>query len=1012
MTEPTSLATASVSMDLDTTTTTTATYASVVAGAIYKDSELAFISSIADEAGAVFFVGSEWPTLHQLRDQVRAFAHKKGFAISSDGTKLCCTRCDEPQSNKNKKARKNPVPAERQRNTTTTRVGCSFQVTYTFVDWKNKAFNKAVRITKSSNFYHSNGCLPSRAQLCVEKRKAGTFTVAVHESQIKVILSVMATGTKVPIPMLRQMMKPLFPDGTSLDSKLIFNFRLKIKRMLDKGSIDLSSHTVTEEDEAQLLSLEDLDNQQTPEFLTEAFKQFQELLQESLLDQNDLQQIITYLDSLVACDESFTYRIGKSADGSVTGFVWQTGVMRRDFELFGDVLFVDCLGRSLNNKGWPVNTIAMLDGEKKVALPSEGLTIGESVDSYAWLIQSTADMAPTRKLSDIKIIFADGILSGETLLTKLGISDTCKIVLDHYHLISEDIGAWPKEFGLHTWAHLKQDLTTMVKSHKASDYSVALERVRSLVADNPKFSSYVEDNIHNKRHLFANHVIKNYVGNLHLQGNVPAECNHSSIISRIGSLVVTPVELVRALIKRHYEISTERNHKIQTCHIKSHAVAMKATTESDRMAALSLSSWANRFYGQAMKHSRYLCHVVNADGSHTFTENGNDQSISPIDLPINPTKCTCSRWIATNGTQCGHLLLARKGFCIELWAPRWHQCRELGASFAIGTNTSIMDDTNDDDDDGQPLTFGNNEMGGDINNQGTTSTNDLYSSTTGANRLGLRDALDITRQLGYSIGKIHDKEKQMLLLGAVVKLNEIAKGNTEQISGQSLQEVLDNHLSLFTRNMASQPMFSQERASDKENQSLRRAGPVGTNGGGRLKSANERTLNAMRNSKKRDSVCSLCLVPGHKVGRMCTIVQDLKATLIPAKESDEFAKSLGNPAAVLVETPNSTTKQAITEWISGQYTIPSSTKHLLAKRCFYSARRAESNFQMNVVEVVLMEDGGLPLMGHSPAYFPAWKVSNWITSNCTSNGRKRQVLSSMSAASAGFSQTMYNYSPN
>ena len=251
----------------------------------------------------------------------------------------------------------------------------------------------------------------------------------------------------------------------------------------------------------------------------------------------------------------------------------------------------------------------------------------------------------------------------------------------------------------------------------------------------------------------------------------------------------------------------------------------------------------------------------------------------------------------------------------------------------------------------------------------------------------------------------------MLLLGAVVKLNEIAKGNAEQINGQSLHEILDNHLSLFTRNMASQPMFSQD-TGDKENQTLRRGAPAGTNGGGRLRSANERTLNAMKNSKKRDSLCSLCLVPGHKVGRMCTIVQDLKARVVPAKDADEFGKSLGNPVTVLVETPDATTKRTIKDWIGGEHSIPGATQHLLVKRCYYSARRAESTFQMNVVEVMLMGEGGIPLVGHWSAYFPAWKVSTWITSNCTSNGRKRQLLSSMSAASAGYSQTMYNYSPS
>ena len=158
--------------------------------------------------------------------------------------------------------------------------------------------------------------------------------------------------------------------------------------------------------------------------------------------------------------------------------------MQRDFELFGDVLFVDCLGRSLNDKGWPINTIAMLDGEKKICLPCEGLTISESIEGYAWMIRSAVAMTPLRRLSDIKVIFGDGILAGESLLSNLGISHSCKLVLDHHHLISEDIGAWPKEFGLQLFAQLKADLTTMVKTWDSDIYSQALERVRNKVGMN------------------------------------------------------------------------------------------------------------------------------------------------------------------------------------------------------------------------------------------------------------------------------------------------------------------------------------------------------------------------------------------------------------------------------------------------------------------------------------------------------------------------------------------------
>ena len=88
----------------------------------------------------------------------------------------------------------------------------------------------------------------------VEKRKAGQFTASVDELEIKTILSVMHTGKRVPIEMMRDLIRPLFPPGTSLDARLVFNFLLKSKRMLADGMGDLRSYTITVEEEQSLLS--------------------------------------------------------------------------------------------------------------------------------------------------------------------------------------------------------------------------------------------------------------------------------------------------------------------------------------------------------------------------------------------------------------------------------------------------------------------------------------------------------------------------------------------------------------------------------------------------------------------------------------------------------------------------------------------------------------------------------------------------------------------------------------
>ncbi|KAG7341543.1 hypothetical protein IV203_023495 [Nitzschia inconspicua] len=381
----------------------------------YTPEQVAVIEEIAEEASSMFCVGATCQSSGELRDAVRKFAHKKGFSVTSFGNRFSCSRCAEAPCYRAKRLKKQQQTApEKRRKRNTTRVGCSFQVSYTHLNRREKRADQPIRINASTCYRHSNGCFPSSSQLSIEKRKAGAVTAAVNESRIKSILTVMATGQRMPPEMLRRLVRPLYPPGTSLDSKLLFNIRLKIKRMLAKGDIDLASHTVTKADEAHLLSnTEDLDYLQSPEFLTEAFLQFRELLEESLGDQNDVQNILHYLDKMVKCDPTFDYRVGRSSDGTVTGFVWQTGVMRRDFELYGDVLFVDCMGKSINTKRWPINTIAMLDvamdmmkeARKREALCSLCLKPGQRVVKCPKISEAKATLIGPDNLAG----FTDGL---------------------------------------------------------------------------------------------------------------------------------------------------------------------------------------------------------------------------------------------------------------------------------------------------------------------------------------------------------------------------------------------------------------------------------------------------------------------------------------------------------------------------------------------------------------------------------------------------------------------------
>jgi hypothetical protein len=277
------------------------------------------------------------------------------------------------------------------------------------------------------------------------------------------------------------------------------------------------------------------------------------------------------------------------------------------------------------------------------------------------------------------------------------------------------------------------------------------------------------------------------------------------------------------------------------------------------------------------------------------------------------------------------------------------------------------------------------------------------STSTSHKKLDLAAAMmELTKELAYSINRVHDKDQQKLFLGAVVKLTEVAKGNSSLLEGQTLEALLESQLSLFTRNGSSQPMFVD---ADKVNLGMRRAA-MPDRSKHRLKSRNELVCNGMKNSNKKEASCSLCHLHNHKAGPRCPVVVNYKSRFVAVKDSREYAKTLGNPAVHEVLTASAKDRGPMKEWFSEGCDIPFTAHHLVVRRCFYTAQQGES-FQA----VTLLQQGGAVLDNHEVCYFPAFKVASWIERYCVGRHRKKHLLSCLAEAQACYSQQVYDYSP-
>jgi hypothetical protein len=151
-----------------------------------------------------------------------------------------------------------------------------------------------------------------------------------------------------------------------------------------------------------------------------------------------------YLEALHQKVPGLTYKITILSAWSRCGHVWRTPAMRRSFELYGDVLFLDMMKRKIKSKKWPYVGPVVLNGNKKMEVASdERVLVTEYLDAYDFVVTAMLEVAPNRKKENIKVLCSDGIFHGGGLLQSLWIDDTCFFVAGHYHLQQRD---WPDYF--------------------------------------------------------------------------------------------------------------------------------------------------------------------------------------------------------------------------------------------------------------------------------------------------------------------------------------------------------------------------------------------------------------------------------------------------------------------------------------------------------------------------------------------------------------------------------------
>ena len=115
----------------------------------------------------------------------------------------------------------------------------------------------------------------------------------------------------------------------------------------------------------------------------------------------------------------------------------------------------------------------------------------EIIIDYAWFIEMMVEMEPRWLLSSLKLIFADNFITDQLLLL-LGVTETCTLRCDRYHLVNE---VWPtaSSFGETILAKVKNYLLQMLTGKTRKIWDQAYNIACNILKNNPRKKKKLED---------------------------------------------------------------------------------------------------------------------------------------------------------------------------------------------------------------------------------------------------------------------------------------------------------------------------------------------------------------------------------------------------------------------------------------------------------------------------------------------------------------------------------------
>jgi hypothetical protein len=633
---------------------------------------------------------SMWTTMQDLKKAVAKYGLAFGFQVCSSGWSFTCNKAGFTRQRRN-----GNIPEEKQRQGSRhLKVGCSMCVKFSFQDKTlDGKVDKSGRVRVTySKFAHSSTCTPSANQLVVCRRASGDYS-KLSQAMVASILSVLKNDPGVSTRALRAMLAPAFPKRKHISALEIFNMKVRVKLMHEETEKNGAASKYKVSMENIFMGLDDDEDG----VIDVASQHVHDILRAVLRSTDSGWKVIAMLEKLHAADPGFTYRISRDPNGFPQGFVWMTSQMRASYELFGNFISIDAMKRQQNSYHWPYIGPCVYDENKTVAVIAESIVCAERHEAYKFVLGAIFEMAPRRPKSQINVVASDCFVT-PSLLSELGISNSCHLMWDHYHILES---IWPKKLGVRYFSDCRPILSRLLNARTDKLFDTALSEIRECLSERPDLVSYMVDWAKDKQY-FAAYLLDTYPGSMFRRGSQASEVNHSSFQAAMGSgLNDDPAVMLQKTILRQSDLNRKRNERIATYICKSareRHLTMEAGNQVASDALKHLSSWGHELwvtrFQEASHYESIVVPSLEGNNNATYRVSRIDSFAEPRLFPVG-SRCGCNSQIAFM-FPCAHEICAfGMTFHLDLVAKRWMKRTCLAGS--MDTGPGLENENNSDD---------------------------------------------------------------------------------------------------------------------------------------------------------------------------------------------------------------------------------------------------------------------------------------------------------------------------